>query len=125
MRLCTGAFIVALVWSRCPLGGIEGGRRSPAAETSGEVLIRDVPHLKQKPDFCGEACAAMALAKLGHRVDQDAVFDASGLDPLLGRGCHTAELARALTRIGFRPGRVWQTVRAESAEDLQAEWRAL
>ena len=25
------------------------------------VLIRDVPHVRQKPDFCGEACAEMLL----------------------------------------------------------------
>jgi hypothetical protein len=115
MSACTGIlFLVALAWPR-----------SPAGEATGDVLIRDVPHVKQKPDFCGEACAAMVLAKLGHAVDQDFVFDQSGLDPLLGRGCHTAELARALTRIGFRPGTVWHYVRAGSAGDLRAEWRAL
>ena len=32
------------------------------------VLIEHVPHVKQKPDFCGEACCAMYLAKLGKKV---------------------------------------------------------
>jgi hypothetical protein len=90
------------------------------------VLIEKVPHIRQKPDFCGEACAAMALAKLGHPVDQDFVFDASGLDPLLGRGCHTAELDRALRRIGFQTGKVWRTARPSHADaDLAAEWESL
>jgi len=100
---------------------------SPAALAAVEpVLIEKVPHIRQKPDFCGEACAAMALAKLGHPVDQDFVFDASGLDPLLGRGCHTAELDRALRRIGFQTGKVWRTARASHADaDLAAEWESL
>lgn len=25
------------------------------------VRIPDVPHIRQKPDFCGEACVAMAM----------------------------------------------------------------
>src|SRR6185436_20004643 len=109
MRVSTGALFFVSAACLC----------APAAETSGDVLIRDVPHVKQKPDFCGEACVAMVLAKLGHAADQDFVFDQSGLDPLLGRGCHTAELARALSRIGFRPGEVWHQARAGSAEDLR------
>src|SRR5262245_51202132 len=60
------------------------------------VLIEGVPHVKQKPDFCGEACAEMYLAKLGKAMDQDYVFDQAGVDPLLGRGCVARELATAL-----------------------------
>ncbi len=90
------------------------------------VLIRDVPHVKQKPDFCGEACAEMYLRKLGHAIDQDDVFEASGLDPLEGRGCHTKELSVALERIGFKIGSVWRTIRkARAAEDLRGEWEAM
>jgi len=77
--------------------------------------IKDVPHIRQKPDFCGEACAAMWLAKLGHDVDQDWVFDQSGLDPREGRGCYTAELNNALKAIGFRTGDVWHRVPADDA----------
>ena len=65
------------------------------------VQIQDVPHVRQKPDFCGEACAAMYLQKLGRPVDQDYVFDQSGLDPMEARGCYTKELAAALRK---RPG---------------------
>src|SRR5512140_556541 len=80
----------------------------PAAPpTYPDVLIKDVPHVRQKPDFCGEACAEMYLRKLGHAVTQDQVFDASGLDPELARGCCTAELNTALRKLGFRTGDVW------------------
>lgn len=90
------------------------------------VRIAGVPHIKQKPDFCGEACAAMVLAKLGHRINQDDVFDQAGLDPELGRGCYTKELSRALTRIGFRVGTVWFSVAAAQAEaELESHFRAL
>ena len=90
------------------------------------VLIKDVPHVKQKADFCGEACAEMYLRKLGTEMDQDDVFDQSGLDPVLGRGCYTRELARALRRIGFVTGPVWYTVAAKnSAEGLAEQFGAL
>ena len=69
-----------------------------------------MPHVRQEPDFCGEACAEMWLNKLGKKLDQDFVFNQSGLDPALGRGCYTADLVRALTAIGFHVGPVWQTV---------------
>jgi hypothetical protein len=90
------------------------------------VRIAGVPHVKQKPDFCGEACAAMVLAKLGHRINQDDVFDQAGVDPEWGRGCHTKELARALTRIGFDVGTVWHSVAAVRAQaELESQFRAL
>jgi len=87
------------------------------------VLIEDVPHVQQKPDFCGEACAEMYLRKLGENIDQDYVFDRAGLDPSLGRGLYTAELALALTRIGFEVGEVWSPVR--DADELETQFAAL
>lgn len=84
------------------------------------TLIRDVPHVRQKPDFCGEACVEMFLRKLNKRGDQDFVFDQSGLDPLEGRGCYTRELHTALKRIGFAPGPVWYSVQPSTA-DAQLE----
>ncbi|HVP11719.1 MAG TPA: C39 family peptidase [Phycisphaerae bacterium] len=91
-----------------------------------EVLIRNVPHVRQKPDFCGEACAEMAFRKLGHPITQDQVFDASGLDPALGRGCYTAELNTALGHLGIRTGNVWYRVdAARSAAQIEEQWRAL
>ena len=90
----------------------------PAAINAAEfssVLIRDIPHVRQKPDFCGEACAEMFLTKLGKKLDQDFVFDQADLDPLEGRGCYTRELATALRRIGFDIGPVWYAIRPSSA----------
>jgi hypothetical protein len=96
------------------------------ATTYSNVLIEGVPHVKQKPDFCGEACAEMYLKKLGKAMDQDYVFDQAGVDPLLGRGCYTRELAIALRRIGFRIGDVWYVVSASNAQQqLDAQFRAL
>ncbi|MBW8016968.1 MAG: hypothetical protein FVQ82_12350 [Planctomycetes bacterium] len=81
-----------------------------------DVLIENVPHVRQKSDFCGEACAEMYLRKLGKNIDQDCVFDQSGIDPLKARGCHTSELAKALKKIGFRVGDVWYKVAASKAD---------
>ena len=90
------------------------------------VSIPDVPHVKQKPDFCGEACAEMYLAKLGHTINQDDVYDQSGLDPMLGRGCYARELQNALTRIGFDVGPVWYRVAIDRAEaELEGSFRAM
>ena len=82
-----------------PQRGPRGPARSPRIPQApppryASVRLADVPHVRQKPDFCGEACAAMYLAKLGFPIDQDDVFDQSGLDPELGRGCYTADLQR-------------------------------
>jgi hypothetical protein len=91
-----------------------------------DVLIKDVPHVRQKPDFCGEACAEMQFRKLGHAITQDQVFDASGLDPVLGRGCYTADLNTALRHLGVRTGEVWYRIDAKrSAEQIEDQWRAL
>lgn len=96
------------------------------AATYRSVLIEGVPHVKQKPDFCGEACAEMYLTKLGKAMDQDYVFDQAGVDPQLGRGCHTRELATALVRIGFRTGNVWYVVTASKAQQqLDAQFTNL
>src|SRR5688572_14615306 len=106
-----------------------GADRATAAEpatTFKSVLIEGVPHAKQKPDFCGEACAEMYLRKLGKGMDQDYVFDQAGVDPRLGRGCYTRELATALRRIGFRIGNVWYAVPASNAQQqLAAQFRDL
>jgi hypothetical protein len=82
------------------------------------VLIREVPHVRQKPDFCGEACAEMFLRKMDLDIDQDFVFDQSSLDPALGRGCYSRELARALKQIGFKTGAVWTEVPAKSSNEV-------
>src|SRR6478752_7721317 len=79
------------------------------------LLIGGVPHIRQEPDFCGEACVAMVLRYLGYDVDQRAVFDRAGLDPRLGRGVNTPELKRAVEAFGFRAGPVWHNISARNA----------
>ena len=80
------------------------------------LLLRDVPHVTQKTDFCGEACAEMVLRKLGKKITQNEVFNASELDPMLGRGCYTADLRKALRKIGFAVGDVFYYVPAAQAD---------
>ena len=87
-----------------------------AADPLPSVTIAGIPHVKQKPDFCGEACAEMWLRKQQATVDQDYVYDQSGLDPLLGRGCYTKELSTALRKMGFKIGPVFTTILVSDAE---------
>lgn len=98
---------------------------SPAPADLREVLIREVPHVRQKPDFCGEACAAMWLRKLGLPATQDAVFNLADIDPLQGRGAYAQDLARALTRIGFRLGPVWNRVPGGDEAGVARQFRDL
>jgi hypothetical protein len=99
-------------------------RRSHAAYR--DTLILGVPHVQQRDDFCGEACAEMVLRKLGKKGDQDDVFNLSGLDPVLGRGCYSADLKRALDRIGFKTGDVFYHVETARADtDLEDQWKIL
>lgn len=98
----------------------------PHVAADGSVLITDVPHVRQKPDFCGEACVAAWLERLGHKADQDFVFDQSGLDPLLARGCYTRELQTAVEAIGFRAGDTWYAIDARRApQELERHFDAL
>lgn len=97
-----------------------------AAPTYATAILQAVPHVRQLPDFCGEACAEMYLAKLGHKIDQRAVFDASGLDPALGRGCYTRELDAALKKLGFNTGEVFSRVAVSRADaELESLWAAM
>jgi hypothetical protein len=90
------------------------------------ALIEGVPHVRQKPDFCGEACVEMWARKIGLKATQDDVFDASGMSPARGMGATTRELQAALERLGFRPGQVWfQAEPALAAEQMEAHFRAL
>jgi hypothetical protein len=102
--------------------GLADARSKPSRPPS--VLIPDVAHVQQRPDFCGEACAEMYLRKLGRPFTQDDVFLAAGVDPALGRGAYTAELARALRSIGFDVGPVWHEVRPRLAA-VEAVWNGL
>lgn len=91
------------------------------------ALIASVPHVRQKPDFCGEACVEMYLRKLGVQgLDQDAIFDASGLDPMKGRGCYTRELVTALKLVGFQVGQAGYSIQVKTAaRDLDAHFKSL
>ena len=82
------------------------------------VLIPNVPHVMQKPDFCGEAVVESWLKALGVDASQDQVFALSGMNPERGMGATTRELKSALQRLGFNPGPVWYTVDAESKTEL-------
>lgn len=94
--------------------------------SSQKGVVLEVPHIAQRPDFCGEACAEMALRQLGRNLDQDDVFAFGGIDPALGRGLTTPELKRALERIGFLVGPVWHEVDARNAaRDLESEWNQI
>ena len=95
---------------RCaPAPQVAGASQSQLASAASysSVLLDDIPHVRQRPDFCGEACAEMALRRLGLEVDQGAVFGLTGVDPALGRGAWTRELKLALERLGFAVGPVW------------------
>jgi hypothetical protein len=112
---------VAVLWVTAVMSTAVATR----AEYAG-ILIAGVPHVEQKPDFCGEACAEMWLAKLGKRWTQNQVFTVSGLDPSLGRGCYTSELVTALKQIGLTPGTVWYPVATNKLpEQTEAQWKAL
>jgi len=90
------------------------------------VLIRDVPHIQQREDFCGEASVAMYLEKLGFKVSQDDIFNISGVDPRIGRGMYAPELVRTLKKIGFKTGRAGYWISVKNPEyGLKCQWSQL
>jgi hypothetical protein len=93
--------------------------KSEAAHRS--VMINMVSHIHARPGFEGETCAAMYLERLGTGMDQDFVFDQSGVDAAHGRGCTIGELKLALERIGFLVGQVWYPISQSHADDDLAE----
>ncbi|MBS3822024.1 MAG: C39 family peptidase [Phycisphaerae bacterium] len=106
------------------------GKARPTSRTFKSARIDGVPHVRQQPDFCGEACVAMALGWLKEaHVSQNDVFAASGLDPVEGRGCCASDLLNALLTLGFKPGskaECWQRINADNAEaELQDRFAEL
>jgi Peptidase_C39 like family len=90
------------------------------------VLISAVPHVLQKPDFCGEATTEMFLRSKGFSFDQDSVFGVTGMDPARGMGATTRELSQGLTKLGFDVGRIWYTAKSTTAQqDLESLFRDL
>jgi hypothetical protein len=86
-----------------------------AAPVPASYRLPNVPHVKQKPDFCGEACVEMALRHFGREGTQDDVFKWSKVPPELNRGAWTRELKVAVETAGFDPGAVWYTVPSRAA----------
>ncbi len=117
---------VGLLWTAtAPAVGLAAkpsGKSSRNAATLTSIRIKDVPHVRQKPDFCGEACVEMWLKKLKYDIDQDAVFNVSGVNPALGRGCHTIDMARAMRNLGFEPGSVRYQIDANSTSHLERKF---
>ena len=99
--------------------------------------LPNVPHVKQKPDFCGEACVEMTLKHFGLPGTQDDVFRWSKVPVELNRGAWTRELKVAVETAGFEPGPTWFQVPARGAEprmsalldealaDLRAGWPSI
>ena len=116
-RTLSAALVLLLLLLLAPLAisTAEPDPSSPTTTTPKITCIAKIPHVLQKPDFCGEACVAAWLNKLGMSIDQDAVFNRSGLDPHLGRGCYTNELATAMRSFGFAPGKIWYSFPANDA----------
>ncbi|MCK6545622.1 C39 family peptidase [Myxococcota bacterium] len=118
------SFVLSLfvLGAPAPLFAAEARPSPPYAS----VFVDGAPHVEQRPDFCGEACAEMALRRLGVDVSQDEVFALSGVDPALGRGVVTDELKRALERLGFDVGPTWRSFATKDERArVEAEWRAL
>lgn len=98
--------------------------RSLANEWKDEsVWLIKVPFVAKKPDFGGEACLAAVLKARGENVDQDFVFDMSGVDPVEGRGCVSFELSRAAKKCGFQVGDVWY--KADNSKQLNVAWKTI
>lgn len=96
------------------LAASAAGATLPAA-----AVIPGIPHVQQKPDLCGEACAEMALG-----VSQDEVLIRSGLTAADGRGCWTRDLHRALLALGVRTPSPWIPLDGSDGE-VQRHWRDL
>ncbi|MBI1900854.1 MAG: C39 family peptidase [Planctomycetia bacterium] len=130
LRLAAFVLLLPLAFSGCQQALTEEPRTSAVTPESGagsyaSVLIDDVPHVRQKPDFCGEACVAMWLARLAHDATQDDVFNFSGLDPAEGRGCYTRELVAAVSNLGFKRAGAWHEIAADDADAIEAHFAAL
>ncbi|MDA1085801.1 MAG: C39 family peptidase [Verrucomicrobia bacterium] len=62
--------------------------------------ILDVPYVRQKPDYCGEACVEMVSTFLDRPVSQDKVNELAGLAGK--RGCHGEELAAVINKLELK-----------------------
>jgi hypothetical protein len=76
-----------------------------------------VPHVKQKPDYCGEACIEMVTSYFGESVSQDRANELAGLNG--ARGVYGSELVKVIDK-GLKletAGRVGRACKT-TADDL-------
>ena len=93
----------------------------PTAQLSRTLAVT---HEKQKPDYCGEACVAMAAAYLGKSVTQDAVNAAGGLDGK--RGVYSNELEKAISDLKLKTAPIAAAFADRSDDDaLFDRWRLI
>ncbi len=124
--VCVLASVAAVLVVAAGARGGSGEEPAVSEPTWESVLLEGAPHVRQKPDYCGEACAEMALRRLGVSIDQDGVFDLTGVDPALNRGAWTRELKVALEAVGFEVGPVWAEVEvADLDRQMEDRWTSL
>jgi hypothetical protein len=114
----TGLLFAAALAAVPALGLVSGCQYADAAQPGlrRTVIISGVPHVRQKPDFCGEADVEMVLRYRGKSITQDQVFGVSDMAPERGMGVTTSELATALGRLGFDAGKVWHDVSPKTVD---------
>jgi hypothetical protein len=69
----------------------------PISEVSKKL---PVPYIKQLPDYCGEACLAMAAAYFGKKIEQKKINQACGVKEK--RGAYSRELESGIKKLGFK-----------------------
>jgi hypothetical protein len=105
------SFLVVSSFENLHFAGKDTGGKPvalPLADTREAVLypvtkplhILDVPYVRQKPDYCGEACIEMLSTFLGRPVSQDKVNELSGLGGK--RGCHAEELVSVIKKLDLK-----------------------
>ena len=125
-----GAYLLSACVSS-PFGSEPKAKEKPTPaqglpqEQQQSLLLEDIPHVLQQPDFCGEACVEMVARSAGQSIDQGQVFALTGLDPAKGRGAYAPELALALDALGFERGEGWFEVPANDLDAIAAEWAVL
>lgn len=124
--------ILLLVMLFAPITPSAGALRSSSLDTLvPNPLVLETPHVRQKPDYCGEAVYSMAFQYYGRNVSQDDVHQAGCAQQT--RGCYSNELLNAAGRLGLPtverrwnigPSRAWPTDLLNSAfAQLMSELR--
>ena len=119
-RLLRFLFVVAVCLTTCSICIVNESNAAPfnsglEPKVAAANASTAVPYIRKKPDFGGEACLAMVLQNKGLPVDQNWVFNHSGVDPILGRGCVTPELINVAKAAGLNIGPVWYDTNTDAA----------